>query len=110
MKTDWKEFARDMAQLEAEMEAMADSMPDEQVSYTHSSFTRNGKTINRPCGMPQNAETSRTTGRTTDHRDLQERMTMQLERMIQQRTNMLYVLVIISMSLSLLAVVVACLG
>ena len=28
MKTDWNAFARDMEQLEAEMEALADTKPD----------------------------------------------------------------------------------
>ena len=45
MKADWKAFARDMEQPEAEMEALADTMPDEQVAYSRSSYTRNGKTI-----------------------------------------------------------------
>ncbi|MBR3696313.1 MAG: hypothetical protein IKL98_08735 [Akkermansia sp.] len=45
MKTDWKAFARDMEQLEAEMEALSDTMPDERVAYSRSSYTRNGKTI-----------------------------------------------------------------
>ncbi len=110
MKTDWNEFARDMEQLEAEMEALADTMPaDEQVSYSHSAYTRNGKTVHRQNGWPQYAETVRPTVREHDRSNLQEWVELRMERMIQQRTNMLYVLVCISMLLSLLAIVVACL-
>lgn len=110
MKTNWKEFARDMEQLEAEMEALSNTVSaDEQGAYSCASYTRNGKTIHRQGGMPQHKHMVCPTVHEHDHRDLQERMTMLLERMIQQRTNMLYVLVIISMFLSLIAVVVACL-
>ncbi|MBR3696312.1 MAG: hypothetical protein IKL98_08730 [Akkermansia sp.] len=44
-----------------------------------------------------------------DRNNLQEWVEMRMERMIQQRTNMLYVLVCISMLLSFLDLVVACL-
>lgn len=43
MKKQWQEFARDMEELEAEMEAMAKTMPSEHVSCSRTSFTRNGK-------------------------------------------------------------------
>lgn len=109
MKTDWKAFARDMEQLEAEMEALSDTMPDEQVAYSRSSYTRNGKTVHRQSGRPQYEETVRPTVREHDRSNLQEWVEMRMERMIQQRTNMLYVLVCISMLLSFLALVVACL-
>ena len=110
MKTEWKEFARDMEQLEADLEALADTMPaDEQMSYSHSTYTRNGKTVHRQSGRPQYEETVRPTVREYDRSNLQEWVEMRMERMIQQRTNMLYVLVCISMLLSFLALVVACL-
>lgn len=109
MKTDWKAFARDMEQLEAEMEALADTMPDEQVAYSRSSYTRNGKTIHSQSGLPRHKEAPHSTVRVNDRNNLQEWVEMRMERMIQQRTNMLYVLVCISMLLSFLALVVACL-
>ena len=108
MKTQWKEFARDMENLEAEMEEMARSMPDSHVSCSRTSFTRNGKTVTRQqCTPRDDAKTTLSTTK-SEIAHLQEWLEMRMERLIQQRTNMLYVLIGISMLLSLLALVVAC--
>ena len=109
MKTHWQEFARDMEELEAEMEAMANTMPAEHVSCSRTSFTRNGKTMSRQDRMPHGNTKSSSSIPKEEQAHLQELLEMRMERLIQQRTNMLYVLVGISMLLSLLALVVACL-
>ena len=108
MKTEWKEFARDMENLEAEMEEMARSMPDSHVSCSRTSFTRNGKTVTRQHCTPQADSKSSSFSNTAEVAYLQEWLEMRMNRLIQQRTNMLYVLIGISMLLSLLALVVAC--
>ena len=108
MKKQWQEFARDMEELEAEMEAMAKTMPSEHVSCSRTSFTRNGKTMSRQNSVLHGNTKSSSSIPKEEREHLLELMEMRMERLIQQRTNMLYVLVGISLLLSLLALIAAC--